>query len=318
MVVILILTGDDIFPPLSVVEIPVDRELDAVFELSLRQPSEFIMDLCRIDRITHIVSLTIRNICDKALGLAEFLADQLNDIDITLLVMSADIIDLTDGSLVDDKVDSFAVILNIEPVTYIQSFAVDRERLIVKRIGDHQGDQLLGEVVRSVVIRAAADGYGQTVSPVVCKHQKIGRCLGRTVRRARMKGSGLRKEQVRPVKRKVSVNFICRYLMISDVSVFTACIHKNGRTDDVGFKEYLRILDRTVDMRLCSEVNDYVGLLIFEDLIYGRSIADKIFQLPSIFGTEVKLISSLVIGCFIVNLYAQRVICFPCPLPPYF
>ena len=50
-----------------------------------------------------------------------------------------------------------AVILHIQPVPDVQALAVHRQGLVVQGVGDHQGDQLLGEVVGPVVVGAAAE-----------------------------------------------------------------------------------------------------------------------------------------------------------------
>ena len=52
--------------------------------------------------------------------------------------------------------------------------------------------------------------------------------------------------------------------------------------------------------------------------IYIKLTSFIITQGPTSSGKSVKLISSLVIGCSIVSLYAHKEICFPFPLVPYF
>ena len=69
--------------------------------------------------------------------------------------MSTNVVYFTNTSLVDDKVDSLAVILNIEPVTNVKTFAINWKWLIVKSISNHKRDKLLWEVVWSIVIRAS-------------------------------------------------------------------------------------------------------------------------------------------------------------------
>ena len=136
------------------------------------------MDLGRVDRIAHIVPLAVGNVCDKALGLAKLLADELDDVDVSHLVVAADVVDLTDPALVDDQVDRLAVILDVKPVTDVQALAVDRKRLVVETVGDHQRNQLLREMIRSVVIGAAAYHHRQAVGPMIRKHQQISAGLG--------------------------------------------------------------------------------------------------------------------------------------------
>ena len=84
---------------------------------------------------------------DKALRLAEFFANQLHNIDVFHLIVTTNIVDLADSAFVDNQVNGTAVILNIQPITYIQSLAVNWERFVSQRIYDHQWNELLWEVV---------------------------------------------------------------------------------------------------------------------------------------------------------------------------
>lgn len=88
------------------------------------------MDLRRIDRIAHIVSLAVCNVGDEALRLAELTADQFDDIDVFHLVVPTDVVHLSLSPLLKDEVDRFAVILHIQPVADVLPRAVDGERLI--------------------------------------------------------------------------------------------------------------------------------------------------------------------------------------------
>ena len=57
LIIILILAGDDGLPPRTVVQIPVDGLFDAVGELGLRQPAQLVVDLGRVDGVTHVVAM---------------------------------------------------------------------------------------------------------------------------------------------------------------------------------------------------------------------------------------------------------------------
>ena len=83
---------------------------------------------------------------------AKFFDDQLNDVNVSHLVMAADIVNLTDPAISYDQINSLAVIFNIEPVADILTFSIDRERLVVETISDHQRDQFLREMVRAIVV----------------------------------------------------------------------------------------------------------------------------------------------------------------------
>ena len=54
--------------------------------------------------ITHIMTLTIANVSDQALRLAQFLADNLHDFNVLLLVVTADVVDFTNTTLVDNQI----------------------------------------------------------------------------------------------------------------------------------------------------------------------------------------------------------------------
>ena len=115
------------------------------------------MNLSRINRITHIVTFTIRYMCDQTLRFAKLLADDLYNVDILLLIVSTDIINLTNTTVMDNQINRFAVILHIQPVTHIQTFTIYRQRFVSQRIDDHQRNQFLRKMIRSVVIGTTAD-----------------------------------------------------------------------------------------------------------------------------------------------------------------
>ena len=120
------------------------------------------------------MSFSVRNIGDQALRLSEFTAYQLHNVDVAYLIVSADVVDLADLPVLKDHVDCLAVILNIQPVTDIQPLSVYRQRLVVQRMNNHKRDQLLRELIRSVIVGTAGDRHRQAVCPVICQHQQIG------------------------------------------------------------------------------------------------------------------------------------------------
>ena len=83
------------------------------------------------------------------------------------------------------------MILDIEPVSYLHTVAVDRQALFGKAVVDHQRDKLFGELVGAVVIGAARDVHRHTVGLVICANDKIGRSLGRRIGAVRGKGRSL-------------------------------------------------------------------------------------------------------------------------------
>ena len=78
-----------------------------------------------------------------------------------------------------DAGDGRTVIADVNPVADVQTVAVDRHRLIAQQVADEQRDQLLGELVGTVVVAAARDDRGQAERVDVTPHQEVGRRLAR-------------------------------------------------------------------------------------------------------------------------------------------
>ena len=67
---------------------------------------------------------------------------------------------------------------HVDPVAHVQAVAVDRQRLVLQGVGDHQRDQLLRELVGAEVVGAARDHGVQPVRVVRGAHQEVGARLG--------------------------------------------------------------------------------------------------------------------------------------------
>ena len=75
-------------------------------------------------------------------------------------------------------INGLAVIFHIQPVADLHTVAVDGQLLVVLDVVDHQGDQLLRELVGAVVVGAAGDVHGHAVGIVECHNEHIGAGLG--------------------------------------------------------------------------------------------------------------------------------------------
>ena len=270
----LVLTVDDVLPPVAMGQIPVDGLVDAIGELCLRQPAQLVVDLGGVDGVAHIVSLAVGDVGDEALRLAQLLADQLHDVDVPHLVVTADVVDLAHPAITEDEVDGLAVILHIQPVADIQPLAVHRQWLVIQRIGDHQWDQLLREVIRTVVVGAAAHRDGQAVGAVVRQHQQIRACLGRAVRTGGVDGCLLGKEQVGTIQRQVTVHLVGGHLMVTLDAILPAGVQHDLRTQNVGLQEDLRVLDGAIHMTFGGKVHHHVGMLLLKQVVDGLAVTD--------------------------------------------
>ena len=65
------------------------------------------------------------------------------------------------------------MVIHIEPVADVVALAVDGQRLAVHRVQDHQRDELLGELIRAVVVGAVGGDDGQAVGVVPGTHEVV-------------------------------------------------------------------------------------------------------------------------------------------------
>ena len=232
------------------------------------------MNFGGVDGVAHVVALAVGDVGDEALRLAQLLADELHDVDVPHLVVAAHVIHLTHTALADNEVDGPAVVLYIQPVPDVQPLAVHRQRLVHQGVGDHQGDQLLGEMVGAVVVGAAGDSHGQAVSPMIGQHQQVGPRLGGGVRAAGVDGCLLSEEQVGPVQRQVAVDLVGGHLVIPLDAVLPAGVHHHGSAQDIGLEEHLGVLNGAVHMALRCEVDHNIGVFLLKELVDGIPVTD--------------------------------------------
>lgn len=220
------------------------------------------------------MALAVSDMLDEVFGLAELLEDGLDYVDVGALIVAADVVDLADASLLQDEVDGAAVILDIEPVADVLAVAVDRQLLVGQRVDDHQRDELLREVIRAVVVRAARDRRRDLVGAVIRHDQEVRTGFRSRIRARRLEVRLLREEQVRTVERQIAVDLIRRDLMVAVDAVLAAGVEQHARADDVRLQEDLRILDGAVDMRLRRKVDDNVRLLLLKDAVDSLTVRD--------------------------------------------
>ena len=227
-VVVLVFSGDDLLPPGLVIQIPADRLFDAVLKFRIRQPAQLVVDLGGIDGVAHVMALAVCHVGDETLGFTELMADELDDVDVAHLIVSAHVVDLTLMPLADDEVDGLAVILHIQPVAHVQALTINRKRFVVEAVCDHERDQLLGEMIRAVVVGAAGDRHRQAVSAVIRLYQQVRARLGAGIRGAGVDRRGLGKEQIGPVQRQIAVDLVRGHLVEAPEAMLAAGIDLSG------------------------------------------------------------------------------------------
>ena len=145
-------------------QIPPDRLLNTIFKFCLRQPAKFIIDLCRVDRISHIMTFAVCNISDQAFRFAKLFADHFYNVNIPHLIVTANIINLSHSAFMNDQVYCPAMIFYIQPVSHIQTFSINRKWFICQCICNHKRNQFLWEVIWAIVIGTTADRHRDSCS----------------------------------------------------------------------------------------------------------------------------------------------------------
>ena len=181
--------------------------------------------------------------------------------------MAADIVNLADATVANDKVDGTAVVLHVQPVANVLAVTVDRQRLVVQHVRDHERNQLLREMIRAVVVRTARNRHRHAERAVVRLHEQVSACLARRVRAGGVNRGFLGEKQIGTVKRQIAVNLVSRNLMIPLNAVLTARVEQHLRAHDVGLQENGRIFNRAVNVALRCKVDNDFWLFLFENIV---------------------------------------------------
>ena len=154
--------------PFLVIEIPFYGLLDTLLKLERWLPPQFLLQLSRVDGITHIVTLSVCYISDEIHILAFLSAEQsinsldyhLDDVNVLPLVETADVIGLGYLTLVENHIDGTGMIYYIQPVAHILTLTIYRQWLAMTDVVDEQRNQLLWELVWTIVVRAVGHDGG--------------------------------------------------------------------------------------------------------------------------------------------------------------
>ena len=167
--------------PVLVIEIPLHGLLDTLLKLERWLPTQFLLKLARVNGITHIMTLSVGYISDEVHILAflsakqtvNSLDDHLDDIDVLPLVETADIVSLGNLTLVENHIDGTGMIYYIQPVAHVLSLTIYWQWLAMTDVVDEQRNQLLRELVWTVVIRAVGHDGRHTVCIVESTNEVV-------------------------------------------------------------------------------------------------------------------------------------------------
>ena len=258
------------------------------FERGLCQPIEHPVCLCRIQRISPVVSQTVRDEGDE-LGvglfgvaglLGEGVQEQMDEVDVAQLVVPADVVDLTGGALVQDEIDGAAVVFDIQPVADVEAVAVDRDRFTSQGLLDGEGDEFLGVLAGTVVVGAAGDEGGHAIRPVIGLGHQVTCCLRDAVGTAGFDGRVFG-ELLRACQREVTIDFVGADVEEAGgvhagvlLPLLPGHVQQDLGAQDVGAYEDIGAVDAAVHVGLGGEVDDLRGMILGKDGLHGGAVGD--------------------------------------------
>src|SRR5262249_47287831 len=157
--------------------------LKALLERMFRRPAEFAVELGKVDGIAKIMSRTIgherdqlamRRPCRALPEAIHDLADRANDVNVAAFCTAADVVALAKTTLLEHSYQSLCVVVDIKPIADVEASSINRHLFAGEPLDDGQRDQLLGELIGAIVVRAVGDKDGQTKSVPPRAHEMIG------------------------------------------------------------------------------------------------------------------------------------------------
>ena len=297
--------------PFLIVEVPAYGLLDTLFELERGFPAQFFLELGRVDGVAFVVSGTVGYVGDEVhilpFGAAEQavdgLDDDFDDVDVFPFVEATDIVGFGDLTLMENKVDGSGVILYIEPVAHILALAIDGQRLAMADVVDEERYQLLGELVRAVVVGTVGYDGRHPVGIVEGSHEVVARgfrsrigtvwiilgifieeiCTVGQMVLGRRGGSGKRRFDTLGMGHlQRTVDFVGRDVVETLALVFLGerfpiefgRLKHAQRTHHIGAGKSEGVFDRSVDVTLGGQMDNAVDLVLLHQRQDGIEIAN--------------------------------------------
>src|SRR5690242_230684 len=139
--------------PTPVLEIPLHRLFKSRFKTGPREPAQRVTNMRTVYGIAAVMSRPVRHKSDLlAVGSAvlrradpvEDVTNRPHDILVGLFRFPADAVALERRGMFQNVHDRRAMILDIDPIPDMFAVAINRQRLAIQRVEDHQRYQLFG------------------------------------------------------------------------------------------------------------------------------------------------------------------------------
>ncbi len=283
-VVVAVVARGDLFQPLFVLQIPVHGLSEALLEGDGGRPSQLRHELARVDGVAGVVAGAVFHKGDQlprrallpAQPLVHHVAQKLDEVDVAPLVHAPHVVGLPHSAPVEDRVDGPRVVLDVEPVPHVLPLPVHGHGPSLLDVVDGQRDELLGEVVGAVVVRAVAQFHRQPVGVEPRPHEVVRGGLGGRVGRARVVGRGLGEEPLLAQRavHLVGGDVVEEFALKVPRPSAAAGLQQVDRADDVGLNEGHGPGDGAVHVRLSRQMEHRPEPVLGENRLQIGRISD--------------------------------------------
>src|SRR5262249_43241464 len=143
----------------------------AFLELDGCPPVELPEDLPRVESISPIVPWPVGHKFNLVFGLMQNAQQMPDHLQVCGRVPRPNVVDLPWSTGAQHPVQGSTVILDKDPIAFVQAITVNGEGLLFQSVGNHQRNKLLGELVGPVVVRTAGNNARETVGLPVTPDQ---------------------------------------------------------------------------------------------------------------------------------------------------
>ena len=213
----------------------------------------------------------VLHVLDERFGLAHQSQHLLDDVDVVPLRRGAEVVDLPRLAQLQRGQQAAAVILDVDPVAHVHAVAVDRQGQVANRVGDHERDELLRELVGPVVVGAAGHHHRELEGVEVGQRQQVGGGLRRRVGRRRIERRPLGEEAGGAER---AVDLVGGDVQEALHAELAGRLEQHLRAAHVGLDEDGRRQDGPVHVALRGEMHDRVEPLVAEEVGDQFPVAD--------------------------------------------
>src|SRR5579872_2466895 len=245
VVILLIVAGAHVLQPGDIGAVPGDGLLNSLVEHHGGRPAQLVSNFGTVQGVAAVVTGPVHDTGHQALRLAQGAQNAPHHSEVGLGVAGTDVIDFAVAAALQNSQQGAAVVLDVKPVPFLQPVAVDGKRLILERVGNHEGNELFRKLVRPVVIGSARNDTGKAVGANERSHQQVGSGLACRIRAVGLQGIALVGGAPR---RNVAVDLVCGNVEEARDLQIAGHLQQNERAANIGVDDRSGLIDAAVHM----------------------------------------------------------------------